>query len=168
MCMEPDFFFLFSVYIGRVEKKIGSWACPVDSVCQCCPQLGHGFGKAFQSNGLFAGPIDVAYVGGGRPLNFDHCHAPPTLTQAHPNISTFPPHPQHNGTTYFLCGWSNTTSTQSPTLHMYKQTVYPPAGLHVLLQCIWVLRLINWHQTHWLIYKVTLAMKLLLITVLLY
>ena len=57
------------------------------------------------------------------PLNT----AQPRLHQnAHDDVNATPPYPQHNGMTHFLGGWSNTTSTQSPTLHM--QTGNPPAG----------------------------------------
>ena len=45
---------------------------------------------------------------------------------AHNDISAIPPHPLHNGMTHFLGGRSNTTYTQSPTLH--KQTGSPPGA----------------------------------------
>ena len=58
---------------------------------------------------------------------FSMTHHPQTLPLQHENdVSATTPHPQHNGMTHFLGGWSNTTSTQSPTLHM--QTGSPPAG----------------------------------------
>ena len=37
-------------------------------MCQCCPQLGRAFGKAFRSSGLLTDPIDVACGGVGVPL----------------------------------------------------------------------------------------------------
>ena len=51
------------------------------------------------------------------------CHYNTALTSPMPS----PPHPHHNDTTYFLCGWRNNNKTQSPTFHTL--TASPSAKL---------------------------------------
>ena len=50
-----------------------------------------------------------------------------------------PPHPHHNDTTDFLCGWSNTTSTHWTTYH----TLTAPPLAECVRHSTWVLDIIN-------------------------
>ena len=65
------------------------------------------------------------------PKVHKHCHyhsTASTASNAHNDVSATPPHPQHNGTTHFLSEWSNTTSTQLPTLLMQAPAAIAPGS----------------------------------------
>ena len=120
--VQPYIFFLLSESVMITWANNAARGGAQSTVCspcvyQCCPQYWRGFGEAFWSSGLPAGPIVCMTL-----VTFDLCHAPPILSQAHPKPSLSVNDPLRAGSdwriaclhvmVWWLCGGSVAPPTQ--------------------------------------------------------